>query len=82
MDWLEVIAFPLQESLVNKTMGLDAILLLDIIAQQLMRSIQWRLAIVLQMIQLTVYLILDNFVIKLKIWQVVISITTRNYVKL
>ena len=67
MDWLEVIAFPLQESLVNKTMGLDAILLLDIIAQQLMRSIQWRLAIVLQMIQLTVYLILDNFVIKLKI---------------
>ena len=82
MNWLEVIAFPLQESLVNKTMGLDAILLLDIIAQQLMRSIQWRLAIVLQMIQLTVYLILDNFVIKLKIWQVVISITTRNYVKL
>jgi|LauGreSBDMM110SN_4_FD.fasta_scaffold985009_1 hypothetical protein len=82
MDWLEVIAFPLQESLVNKTMGLDAILLLDIIAQQLMRSIQWRLAIVLQMIQLTVYLILDNFVIKLQIWQVVISITTRNYVKL
>jgi hypothetical protein len=42
MDWLEVIAFPLKESLVNKTMGLDAILLLDIIAQQLMRSIQWR----------------------------------------
>ena len=82
MDWLEVIAFPLQESLVNKTMGLDAILLLDIIAQQLMRSIQWRLAIVLQKIQLTVYLILDNFVIKLQIWQVVISITTRNYVKL
>ena len=82
MNWLEVIAFPLQESLVNKTMGLDAILLLDIIAQQLMRSIQWRLAIVLQMIQLTVYLILDNFVIKLQIWQVVISITTRNYVKL
>jgi hypothetical protein len=82
MDWLEVIAFPLQESLVNKTMGLDAILLLDIIAQQLIRSIQWRLAIVLQMIQLTVYLILDNFVIKLQIWQVVISITTRNYVKL
>ena len=67
MDWLEAIAYPLQESLVNKTMGLDAILLLDIIAQQLMRSIQWRLAIVLQMIQLTVYLILDNFVIKLKI---------------
>ena len=82
MDWLEAIVYPLQESLVNKTMGLDAILLLDIIAQQLMRSIQWRLAIVLQMIQLTVYLILDNFVIKLQIWQVVISITTRNYVKL
>jgi len=51
MDWLEAIAILLQESLANKIMGLGAILLLDIIAQQLMRSIQWRLVIVLQMIQ-------------------------------